>query len=129
MRSLSRARTHARLIRARLGLESAGLLGLVVAYIESQTGHDLELQPVAASALRGSKAEVNTADGCLYYDQTLTGFELLFVLLHELGHLELHHRLQQVHIAPCGRTRRVDVCGPVHGPHMSGNCFNINHKK
>jgi len=34
-----------------------------------------------------------------------------------------------LHIAPCGRTRRVDVCGPVHGPHMSGNCFNINHKK
>jgi hypothetical protein len=34
-----------------------------------------------------------------------------------------------VHIAPCGRTRRVDVCSPVHGPHMSGNCFNINRKK
>lgn len=100
MRSLSRARTHARLIRARLGLEIAGLLGLVVAYIESQTEHDLELQPVSASALRGSKAEVNTADGCLYYDQALTGFELLFVLLHELGHLELHHRLQQVDTLP-----------------------------
>jgi DNA helicase-2/ATP-dependent DNA helicase PcrA len=100
MRSLSRARTHARLIRTRLGLEMAGLLGRVVAYIESKTGHDLELQPVSASALRGSKAEVNSADGCLYYDQALTGFELLFVLLHELGHLELHHRLKQVDTLP-----------------------------
>jgi putative transposase len=33
------------------------------------------------------------------------------------------------HKAPCGRTRRVDICGPVHGLHMSGNCFHINHKK
>jgi hypothetical protein len=34
-----------------------------------------------------------------------------------------------LHKAPCGRTRRVAICGSVHGLHMSGNCFHINHKK
>lgn len=33
------------------------------------------------------------------------------------------------YIAPCGRTRRVDICGPVHGPPTRYSCFNINHKK
>ena len=34
-----------------------------------------------------------------------------------------------LHKAPCGRTQRGDIGGPVHGPHMRGNYLNINHKK
>ncbi|HYP28541.1 MAG TPA: UvrD-helicase domain-containing protein [Blastocatellia bacterium] len=95
MRSLKRSRDHAHTCRAKIGASSEHLLERVEKYLFDV--HGIELIPVTIEFLKGGRAEVVPAEGCLYYqenfDQDLA--EKLMVVLHELGHLELHPRLQR----------------------------------
>lgn len=93
MRSLSLARAQGREWRARIGRQQAGLLDRVVQALGND--HQIEVVGVPAAAIRGSRAELQPADGCIWYDQELDGdpAEKLLILAHELGHLALHPRL------------------------------------
>jgi hypothetical protein len=56
--------------------------------------YQIELVPTDGKTfLQGSRGEVVPAEGCLYYDQKLENHkaELLEVIVHEYGHLVLHH--------------------------------------
>ncbi|MBS1808798.1 MAG: UvrD-helicase domain-containing protein [Acidobacteria bacterium] len=100
MRSLTRARSVARQVRAQIGYANDKLYERIISYIEKH--HQIEVQAVPSAALFGSKAEVRADDAALFYDEALEKdeFEKLFVILHELGHLELHHRLKSVDEVP-----------------------------
>src|SRR5262249_25379220 len=93
MDALHHARSRARTEREALASSGDTLLGRLRALIEDR--YQLELIPVSKDQfLRGSRAEVVLAEGCLYYDRDLDAdpWELLEVLAHELAHLVLHHR-------------------------------------
>ena len=94
MASLSRAKQRAQACRQRIGTQTNGMLARVMAYLWE--AHDIEAHPVNAAFLDGGRAEVSPAEGCLFYDAQLDAepAQKLLVMLHELGHLELHHRLQ-----------------------------------
>ena len=94
MASLSRARQRARACRQRVGTQTDGMLARVMAYLWE--AHNIEAHAVNAAFLDGGRAEVSPAEGCLFYDAQLDAdpAQKLLVALHELGHLELHHRLQ-----------------------------------
>lgn len=96
MRTLRRARSRARTCYAKIGASRENLLQRVEQYLYSE--HKIELIPVAADFLRGGRAEVVPAEGCLYYDEHFdrNPAEKLLLLLHELGHLELHPRLKRL---------------------------------
>lgn len=95
MRSLGRARERARACRAAVGAPGGDLLARVGAYLEA--AHGVELVAVGAAFLGGGRAEVVPAEGCLYYDERFDRDPAakLLLLLHELGHLELHRRLKR----------------------------------
>jgi DNA helicase-2/ATP-dependent DNA helicase PcrA len=93
MDHLNHSRRRARAERENLGGVSHTLLDRLRSLIEDT--YQLELVPVNKEQfLRGSRAEVVLAEGCLYYDQALDDdrLGLLEVLAHELAHLVLHHR-------------------------------------
>ena len=100
MRSLSKARSIARQVRAHIGYAQSSLFERIIAYIEKR--HEIEVQAVPSAALFGSKAEIRADAASLFYDENLerNEFEKLFVILHELGHLELHHRLKSIDEVP-----------------------------
>jgi superfamily I DNA/RNA helicase len=100
MRSLTRARSVARQVRAQIGYTKDNLYERIILHIKEK--HELEIQAVPSAALFGSKAEIRTDAAALFYDESLekNEFEKLFVILHELGHLELHHRLKSVDEVP-----------------------------
>ncbi len=91
---LTQARQRAQACRQVLGTAPTGLLDRVIAYLLE--AHGIEVHAVNAAFLDGGRAEVSPAEGCLFYDARLDRepADKLFVMLHELGHLELHHRLQ-----------------------------------
>jgi superfamily I DNA/RNA helicase len=93
MRSLKRARSRAQVCRAQVGSSRERLLERVEKFLVDV--HGIELISVKKGFLKGGRAEVVPADGCLYYDERLDRdpAEKLMVILHELGHLELHPRL------------------------------------
>lgn len=95
MKSLTRAKEKARACRAAMQSEIKDLFESVENYILEN--HQIELAPVDKEVLRGSQAEVVPAEGFLYYDQEYDGDPpaRLFLILHELGHLELHERLKR----------------------------------
>ncbi len=94
MTSLTHARQRAQACRQIIGAEPAGMLERVIAYLFDV--HGIEVHPVTLAFLDGGRAEVSPAEGCLFYDEALDDdpAQKLVILLHELGHLELHHRLQ-----------------------------------
>jgi len=100
MRSLKRARERARACRLKVGGTKGDLFERVKQHLEDV--HGVELIPVESEFLKGGKAEVSPAEGCLFYDKKydLNPAERLFVILHELGHLELHPRLKRRCAAP-----------------------------
>ncbi len=59
--------------------------------------YEIELEPTTKAFLEGGRAEVSPAEGILFYDKQLDidPYERLLVILHELGHLELHPRLRR----------------------------------
>src|SRR5215510_2374880 len=93
MDQLVHVRRRARAEREILGGPNETLLERVRALIEAK--YELDLVAVHKDQfLRGSRAEVVPAEGCLYYDRDLDGDprSLLEVLAHELAHLVLHHQ-------------------------------------
>lgn len=100
MRSLSRARECARACRQKIRLDNAELFEWLQEYLPKE--HDVELTRVEPIFLQGGKAEVCPAEGCLYYNKELDAdpAQRLFVILHELGHLELHDRLKRNCVEP-----------------------------
>ncbi len=93
MDQLTHARRRARAERDSLAGPNETLLERLRTLIEDK--HKLDLVPVHKDQfLRGSRAEVVPAEGCLYYDRDLDGDprEFLVVLAHELAHLILHHQ-------------------------------------
>lgn len=94
MTSLTHARQRAQACRQIIGADVDGMLERVTAYVLEV--HDIEVHPVNLAFLDGGRAEVSPAEGCLFYDARLDDdpAQKLVVMLHELGHLELHHRLQ-----------------------------------
>lgn len=95
MRSLRHARERARACRALIGVSTANLFGRVVLYLSEV--HEVELIPAAGEFLDGGRAEISPEEGCLFYDRELDQDpdQRLLVVLHELGHLELHARLKR----------------------------------
>src|SRR5262245_4495767 len=95
MRSLKRARDRARGCRSKIGCKKDGLLARVIGYLEDE--HEIELIPVNSDFLQNGHALLKPAEGCLYYDRKYDNDPVakLKVILHELGHLELHGRLKQ----------------------------------
>src|SRR5262245_35845021 len=96
VRSLKRARERARDCRHKIGVRKEGLLERVINYLEDE--HQIELIPANSHFLQNGHALLKPAEGCLYYDRKYdddpTG--RLKVILHELGHLELHGRLKKL---------------------------------
>lgn len=94
MTLLTHARQRAQACREIIGAAPAGMLDRVTTYLLDI--HGIETHAVNTAFLDGRRAEVSPAEGCLFYDARLDGepAEKLFIMLHELGHLELHHRLQ-----------------------------------
>jgi superfamily I DNA/RNA helicase len=96
MRTLKRARKRARVCRDRIGASREQMLGRVEKYLYD--AHQIELIAANAEFLRGGRAEVVPAEGCLYYDERFDRdpAEKLMLVLHELGHMELHPRLKRL---------------------------------
>lgn len=95
MRYLKRARNRARACRAKIDAMSEELLVAIAQYLLDI--HLIELEPVNSEFLKGGRAEVVHSEGCLFYDECFDRdlAEKLIVILHELGHLELHPRLKR----------------------------------
>ncbi|HEY8459538.1 MAG TPA: UvrD-helicase domain-containing protein [Blastocatellia bacterium] len=100
MRSLKRARERARSCRHKIGGEKEGLADRVINYLEDE--HQIELIPVNSDFLQNGHALLKPAEGCLYYDRKYDDDQVarLKVILHELGHLELHGRLKKLCLEP-----------------------------
>src|SRR5215475_7279201 len=100
MRSLKRAREQARDCRRKIGGAQEGLLERVVTYLEDE--HQIELVPAGSDFLQNGHALLKPAEGCLYYDKKYEDDPVarIKVILHELGHLELHGRLKQLCLEP-----------------------------
>jgi superfamily I DNA/RNA helicase len=69
-------------------------------YLEDE--HQIELVPANPDFLQKGHALLKPAEGCLYYDRRYDDdlVAKLKVILHELGHLELHGRLKQLCAEP-----------------------------
>src|SRR5262245_23289109 len=96
VRSLKRARERARDCRHKIGVRKEGLLERVINYLEDE--HQIELIPANSHFLQNGHALLKPAEGCLYYDRKYDDDPAgrLKVILHELGHLELHGRLKKL---------------------------------
>jgi superfamily I DNA/RNA helicase len=96
VRSLKRARERARDCRRKIGGVKEGLLERVIDYLEDE--HQIELIPANSHFLQNGHALLKPAEGCLYYDRKHDDHPAarLKVILHELGHLELHGRLKKL---------------------------------
>ncbi len=96
MRLLKRARERARDCRRKISGGKEGLLERVINYLEDE--HQIELIPANSDFLQNGHALLKPAEGCLYYDRKYDDDRVarLKVILHELGHLELHGRLKKL---------------------------------
>ena len=100
MRSIRYARERARSCRQIVGTSSDQLFERVVRYLSDV--YEIDLEPTTNSFLEGGRAEVSPAEGILFYDERLDNdlHERTMVILHELGHLELHQRLRRTCTTP-----------------------------
>jgi DNA helicase II / ATP-dependent DNA helicase PcrA len=100
MRWFEAAKARAREVREIVGRGHDGLMGRVVAYLKKE--HKVSLMAVPGDSLEDGDAEVSPLDRCIYYDERLDRHpeEKLFVICHELGHLEVHKRLKAPHAVP-----------------------------
>ena len=100
MRSLEHARRAGAAVRAEVGLEAAGLEARLSEYIERQ--HGRWVTSVPAETIGGSRGEVRLGDPLVRYDEALDAdpAERIYVVAHEVGHLEQHHRLTDASIPP-----------------------------
>ena len=100
MKFLNDARLKATQCRQKIGISSANLLSRIEQYIEDT--YEIELSPCHKDFIDGGKAEICPEEGLLYYDQDLNSNpeEKLWVIVHELGHLEKHPRLTKLKCKP-----------------------------
>ncbi|MBO0719523.1 MAG: UvrD-helicase domain-containing protein [Blastocatellia bacterium] len=104
MGSLKRARERARNCRAqingKIGGYKEGLLERVSEYLADE--HEIELVSANSDFLQNGHALLKPSEGCLYYNRKYDDDAVakLRVILHELGHLELHGRLKQLCAEP-----------------------------
>lgn len=93
MTFLKIARRKARECRKLVGISASDLLARTEQYLWEK--YKIELVPVEATVINDGRAELRPDEGCLYYDENLNEKpdEKLFVIAHEVGHLELHPRL------------------------------------
>ena len=100
MRFLEHARRAAAAVREELGLEVEELEARLRDYVERK--HGRWVTPVPADTIGGSRGEVRLGDPLVRYDEALDADpeERLYVLAHEVGHLEQHHRLTDASIPP-----------------------------
>lgn len=96
MKTLQSVKEKAKNCRKIIGISKDNLLGRVQQYLWDK--HKVELRPVKASSIRNSKAEVHPSQNCLLYDKNLQKEpeKLIFYIIHELGHLEIHPRLTNI---------------------------------
>lgn len=99
MRSTQLARAAGRVERDKLGA-----LTTAVDVLQRLIGRldELKIDVIAVTKeqMEGSRAEVDAESGVIKYDETLSIFDLLAVLSHELGHLILHGRLTDPEASP-----------------------------
>ena len=90
MKSLERARSRARELRAIIGVQPDDLLENILQYFEE---HDINVEAVSPDDIDGHEARLRD-DGNLFYDERLDDKpeRKLFVLAHELGHFDLKHK-------------------------------------
>lgn len=95
MRSLFYARESARKCRTNIEKTTATIFDQVKQYLLDF--YEIDIVAVSKDFLAGGRAEVCPAEYCLYYDEQFDSDPdtRLFVILHELGHLELHPRLKR----------------------------------
>jgi superfamily I DNA/RNA helicase/Zn-dependent peptidase ImmA (M78 family) len=88
---IDRAKRRARALRNQIGADPSGLIERLEDYFNKR---GINLCSVPAHAIDNHRARIVPADGCLYYNEKLDAkpAEKLFVLAHELGHLELHNK-------------------------------------
>jgi superfamily I DNA/RNA helicase len=96
VRSLKRARERARQCRREIGRGKENLFDRVIKYLDDR--HQVEIIPTNADFLQNGHALLKPSEGCLYYDKKYDDHPVrrLEVILHELGHLELHDRLKRL---------------------------------
>lgn len=90
MKFLDSVRQKARFCREKIFISPANLLERVEEFIKNT--HEIELTPCHKDFIDGGKAELRPMEGLIYYDEELNNnlAEKLWVILHELGHLEQH---------------------------------------
>lgn len=100
MRSLKRAREAARRCRRLIDASDGDLFARVDTYLKKV--HKVSIVPVGPEFLDNGNAEIFPAQRSLCYNRKLDAdpFERLRVILHETGHLELHHWLKRVDMLP-----------------------------
>jgi superfamily I DNA/RNA helicase len=100
MRSLEHARRAGAAVRAEVGLGAKGLEARLRDYVERK--HGRWVTSVPADTIGGSRGEVRLGDPLVRYDEALDAdpAERIYVVAHEVGHLEQHHRLTDASIPP-----------------------------
>jgi len=100
MKFLNDARLKATQCRQKIGVSPTNLLDRIEKYIGETYG--IELSSCHKDFIDGGKAEICPEEGCLYYDEDLNSNpeEKLWVIVHELGHLEKHPRLTKLSCKP-----------------------------
>lgn len=95
MKILEFAKERARSCKKQIGVSPENLLDRVKNYLWES--HRIELRSVNAASIRNSKAEIRPDQNSLLYDKELLNDpdELIFYIVHELGHLEIHQRLSR----------------------------------
>lgn len=100
MRWLGAAKARAREVREIVDREVGDLMSRIAGYLKRE--HKIGLMAVPEGSLDGGDAEVSPLDRCIHYDEKLDRDpeEKLFVISHELGHLEVHKRVKAPHAIP-----------------------------
>ena len=105
MKFLKFARQRGRECRLKICVSPVNLLEKIESYLWNV--HGVELCPVDAASMDNSKAEIHLEQKSLLYDKKLLEKpdEMLYYIVHELGHLELHS----------ARLKHCDKPDPVYG--------------
>lgn len=90
MKFLDNVRNNASFCRQKIGISPTNLLQRIENYITQTRG--IELAACDKAFISGGKAELRPLEGLLYYDEDLNSdpYEKLWVIAHELGHIEQH---------------------------------------
>jgi DNA helicase II / ATP-dependent DNA helicase PcrA len=101
MKFLEDVRAKARACRAKIGLSPVNLLERIEQHIGAAP-YFIELQAVDKAVIDDGQAELSPIEKSLYYNDDLNNDleQKLWVVCHELGHLEQHDRLTKLSCKP-----------------------------